>query len=211
MARVQGNRTTTGAVEIEKVQHPAMERGMTSGSFDGDRTRWGPIWGGLITTVSTFLLMEMFVVWVGWLTISAGSGGIASTGRAWITWIVTVIAFFLGGLVAALVSPVRGMFARGIDGFLVWGLGVALMIAGSLVGGGLIFGSIGSTIMRITMLTPSHTGTAANLSGIAGDAQTAAFWAFITLITTAAAAVIGSWLGNTRDPVGYYDRRDNVA
>jgi hypothetical protein len=169
------------------------------------RTTWGPIWGGVLSAASLFLLMEMFTIWVGWVTIRTGPGGIAGTGREWITWIVALIAFFIGGGIATLTSPVRGMAASGINGFLVWALTTSLMLAASLLGAGLLFGGVGGSVARILLLQPGHTVGGANLSAFASGAQTAGFWAFITLITTAAVAILGGWLGTTVDPVGVFD------
>jgi hypothetical protein len=149
--------------------------------------------------------MEMFTIWVGWVTIKTGPGGIAGTGREWITWIVALIAFFLGGVIATLTSPVRGMVASALTGFLVWALTTSLMLGASLLGAGLLFGGVGGTVARILLLQPGHAVGGANLSAFASGAQTAGFWAFITLITTAALAIIGGWLGNTVDPIGVFD------
>jgi hypothetical protein len=155
--------------------------------------------------------MEMFTVWVGWVTIRTGPGGIAGTGREWITWIVAVIAFLVGGVIATLTSPVRGLVASAINGFLVWALTTSLMLAASLAGAGLLFGAVGGTIARVLLLQPGHTLGSTNLSAFASGAQTAGFWAFITLITTAAAAIIGGWLGNTGDPIGFFDERSTIV
>jgi hypothetical protein len=154
--------------------------------------------------------MEMFTIWVGWVTIRTGPGGIAGTGREWITWIVALIAFFIGGGIATLTSPVRGMAASGINGFLVWALTTSLMLAASLLGAGLLFGGVGGSVARILLLQPGHPVGGANLSAFASGAQTAGFWAFITLITTAAVAILGGWLGTTVDPVGVFDESATI-
>jgi hypothetical protein len=155
--------------------------------------------------------MEMFTIWVGWVTIRTGSGGIAGTGREWITWIVALIAFLIGAAITTLTSPVRGMVASAINGFLVWALTTTLMVAASLLGAGLFFGAVGGTVARILLLQPGHAVGGANLGAFAGGAQTAGFWAFITLITTAVAAIIGGCLGATADPLGYFDERGAAA
>ncbi|MBV9280593.1 MAG: hypothetical protein JOZ41_10965 [Chloroflexi bacterium] len=174
------------------------------------RTTWGPIWGGVLSASSLFLLMEMFTIWLGWVTIRTGPSGIAGTGREWITWIVACIAFLIGGAVATLTSPVRGTVASAINGFLVWALATSLMLAASLAGAGLLFGAVGGTIARILLLQPGHAVGGANLGAFASGAQTAGWWAFITLITTAALAIIGGWLGNSVDPIGFFDERGST-
>src|SRR5579872_1676403 len=35
-----------------------------------DRTRWGPIWAGFVTTISTFLIVEAFLLWLGALGVT---------------------------------------------------------------------------------------------------------------------------------------------
>ncbi len=174
-----------------------------------DRARWGPVWAGFVATVSTFVLMEMFVLWVGWVTVSINASGVATSGREWITWIIAVIAFFIGGLVASLTTPLRGTIATAMDGFLVWALTTVVMVAGSVAGGGLLFGSLGGTLAQLSVVTAGR-GSHAVMVGLASDIQTAAFWGFITLITTAAAAILGGWLGDMTGPIGYFSQNETT-
>lgn len=167
------------------------------------RTPWGAIWGGALAAVSLFVLMEMLTIWLGWVTIQSGAGGIAGTGREWITWIVAVIALCAGGAIAGLTSPARSNAGGALSGFLVWALTTAVIVAASLAGAGLFFGAVGGSVARILLLNPGHTVAGTNLGAFATQAQTAGFWAFITLLTTAAAAIIGGWLGRCADPMGY--------
>lgn len=197
---------TTMAGATRMTQGQQLQSG---GMLSQSRVTWGTIWGGTIIIVALFLLMETFTVWVGWVSLNSGSGGIAGTGSEWITWIVAMIAFFLGGLVATSMSSVRGSGATGINGLLVWGLTTALMVGAAMLGAGLVFGAVGATVSRILILQPGTTA-GGNMAAFASGAQTAGFWAFITLITTAIAAIIGGWVGNSFDPLGYLDRNNRA-
>jgi hypothetical protein len=198
---VTGRRTVAPGLETTSVR---TDRAVEA-TLPRNRTSWGPVWGGVLSAASLFFLMEMFTVWVGWVTIRMGPGGIVGTGREWVTWIVAVIAFLIGGAVTTLTSPVRGMVASAINGFLVWALATGLMLAASLVGAGLLFGAIGGTISNVLLLQSGHVATGSSLTALASGAQTAGFWAFITLLTTAVAAVVGGWLGTMVHPVGFFD------
>jgi hypothetical protein len=87
-----------------------------------DRVRWGPIWAGLITTLTTFLLVELLMYSLGLLVVDINPGQANSTGP-WVTAIVGLVAFFAGGWVAGATSALRGSSVGLLNGFLVWGLG----------------------------------------------------------------------------------------
>lgn len=158
-----------------------------------DRVGWGPIWAGLITTLPVFLILELLAYGIGLGLTSAGV-------NAWVTGILVLIAFFIGGWVAGRTSSVRGSSAGLVTGFLVWGLGVTLILALSLFGAGQLFGALG----RI-LASGSQFGTGAsgfNAGDIAGQFRTAAWGGFLSLIVSAAAAMLGSWLGALGRPLG---------
>jgi len=163
-----------------------------------DRTRWGPIWAGFVTTISTFLIVEAFLLWLGALGVTSNASGGLAMNRPWVTWIIAVCAFFLGGLVTAMTSPVRGAFANFLNGLMVWGVATTLIAVVSIFGGGAVFGTVGAMVNHVLSLTGSHHVTPGGVS----DLKTASGWAFWTLLSTAIAAGLGGMLAGFGMPVG---------
>ena len=155
-----------------------------------DRVGWGPIWAGLITTLPVFLILELLAYGIGLGQTSAGV-------NAWVTGILVLIAFFIGGWVAGRTSGVRGSGAGLVTGFLVWGLGVTLILALTLAGAGQLFGAVGRIVA-----VGNVGGAGISSSDLAGAARTAAWGGFLSLIVSAAAAMLGCWLGALGRPLG---------
>lgn len=183
--------TTPYAAGAAPVTMPATTTA-TDASGLRDRVGWGPIWAGLITTLPVFLILEL-------LAYGIGLGLTSGTVNAWVTGILVLIAFFIGGWVAGRTSNVRGGVAGLVTGFLVWGLGVTLILLLSLVGAGQLFGTLGQILASGTQLNP---GAGINPGNVAGDLRTAAWGGFLSLIVSAAAAMLGSWLGALGRPLG---------
>src|SRR6185437_1676645 len=62
-----------------------------------DRVRWGPIWAGVLTTFTIFLVLEFLGIGLGLISLVNGNQGTTS-GIS--TLIAGLIAFFIGGWVA---------------------------------------------------------------------------------------------------------------
>ena len=73
-----------------------------------DQVRWGPIWGGVITTVATLIFLSVLGLAIG-LTVFGPEGGpgVTVAGAVWGV-IITLAAFFLGGYVAGRTAAVSG-------------------------------------------------------------------------------------------------------
>ncbi|GIV95997.1 MAG: hypothetical protein KatS3mg057_0654 [Herpetosiphonaceae bacterium] len=170
-----------------------------------DRARWGAVWAGIITTLTTFMLLELLMYALGLLTIDFAFGG-AQGGQAgqtsgpWVTAIVGIIAFFLGGWVAGATSAIRGTTVGLLNGFLVWGLATVLMFAFSAFGLGSIFGAIGQFLAlgNINFTVPN-----VDPAQVAPMVRNAALWAFLSLLVAALASTIGGWVGTKSAPLGY--------
>ena len=172
-----------------------------------DSVRWGPIWAGLITAITTFILLELLALGLGLLT--PGDGGGAATGI--VSAIIGIIAFFTGGAVAGMTSAVRGAGTGLLNGLMVWALGTVLILALSALGLGQIFGALGNVVGQIS---PSALGGAANSA--ANNAQnvdpqqalsavrSGAMGAFFGLLVSAIASALGGLLGGrSREPIGH--------
>lgn len=67
-----------------------------------DSARWGPIWAGLLTALTTFLLLQLLALGIGIMGIGNNAGG------GWVSAIIGLVTFFTGGAVAGMTSAVRG-------------------------------------------------------------------------------------------------------
>ena len=168
-----------------------------------DSARWGPIWAGLITAITTFLLLQLLALGLGLVGI-----GPNNTGSAWVPAIVGIIAFFTGGAVAGMTSSVRGAATGFLNGFLVWALGTVLILVLSALGLGQIFGALGGVIGQIGLLGPGGVNVPNNPNvdpaQIASAIRTGAISAFFGLLVAAIASALGGFLGGrSNEPIGH--------
>lgn len=160
--------------------------------------QWGPIWGGLISTFAIFMLLETFATGIGLVTTS--NGGLS----AWVTGIVALIAFFVGGWVAQATSVIRGPRAGLLNGLMVWALGIVLAIGLSLFGLSALFGAIGNIVGQFFAAGHTIGSLPTPAAGaVASNAQAAGWGAFFTLLLTAIVAGIGGWVGDLTGPIGW--------
>jgi hypothetical protein len=167
-----------------------------------DAVRWGPIWAGLITTLTIFLILVL-------LAYGLGLGQASPTANAWVTGILALVAFFVGGWVAARTSQVRGSGAGLLTGFLVWALGTTLIVLLSLAGAGRLFGATGQFFGSGGQVTPGVIG--ATPAQIAHAIRMAAWGGFLSLVVSALAAMLGGWLGALGGPIGRFYRARGTA
>lgn len=174
-----------------------------------DSARWGPIWAGLITALTTFLLLQLLAIGLGLIGI-----GPNNTGGAWVSAILGLIAFFVGGAVSGMTSAVRGAVPGLINGFLVWALGTVLILLLSALGLGQIFGALGNVVGQVGVLQSIQQGSASapnvDPSQVASAVRTGALGAFFGLLLAAVSAMIGGLIGGgPREPVGHMARDSN--
>lgn len=171
-----------------------------------DSVRWGPIWAGLITALTAFLLLQLFAIGIGLVDLGPGSEG----GGGWVPALIGLIAFFVGGLVAGLTSAIRGPGPGLLNGFMVWALGTVLILVLSVLGLGQLFGALGNVAGQVGPgalgnAADSARGAAPNVS--AREAETAlrtgAIGAFFGLMFSALASMLGGLFGGRGpDPIG---------
>lgn len=182
-----------------------------------DSARWGAIWAGLIATLATFVLLELLAFGIGILGTVAESPG-ASGFSAWVTAIIGIIAFFTGGSVAGMTSVIRGAAPGIVNGLLVWGLAVVLIVLLSALGLGQLFGALGNVVGQFGVIS-QLTGSGGSLNvpegglnlpqGVSPSEYVAAvrgvaFGAFISLLVAALVSALGGFLGGRTDkPIGH--------
>jgi hypothetical protein len=170
-----------------------------------DRVRWGPIWAGIITALTTFLVLELLMFALGLLTVDINPNTTANSTGPWITAMIGLIAFFFGGWVAGATSAVRGTSVGLLNGFLVWGLGTVLILAFSAFGLGQLLGTLGTAVSRFLALgNPNFSLQLGNIDQeqIAELVRNTAWWAFLSLAISALTAALGGWVGVKSGPLG---------
>ncbi len=164
-----------------------------------DGVRWGPIWAGLLTALTTFILLELMFYAFGWLTLDIGTDELGA--KRWVmTGILALVAFFLGGLVAGATTIWKGLISGLLHGFMVWALGVAAFIALTFFGGSALLGSFGSLAhqvgvgpQQVRSTTHVTNKEADKLAANAKDAAAPAFWG---LLLPLASAMTGGLIGS---------------
>jgi hypothetical protein len=165
-----------------------------------DSVRWGPIVAGVVTAMTTFLLLSLLALGIGITAASGASGDQTQTvglGGAITAAVIGLFAFFLGGVVAGRTSAVVGRPAGALNGFLVWALGVVTILALGAFGLSSILGAAGNIVGQTgvpSVSTPSVDPTAA-----ADTVRNSAIGAFISLAIPAIAAALGGIVGVARD------------
>ena len=206
-----GRRETTGARRVSSADRQGSDNDGDSDSLARrDSTRWGPVWAGLVTALTTFLLLQLLAIGLGLVGIGPqeqGAGGIVPA-------ILGLIAFFVGGLVAGMTSAVRGAVPGLLNGFLVWALGTVAILLLSSLGLGQIFGALGSVVGQVGVLQNIQQGgvNAPNVdpSQVASAVRTGALGAFFGLLLSAVAAAIGGLIGGSpSEPIGHMARDRN--
>jgi cation transport ATPase len=155
-----------------------------------DQVRWGPVWAGLVVALSTFLLLELLSFGLRWLTVGADNGNT----RGWVSGLLGLIAFFLGGLVAGATAMWKHPGTGLLHGIMVWALGVVSIVLIATLGGGALFGSVADTLGQVSNLNrPDLSNVDA---GRALDtARSAARWGTLGLLLSLAAAALGGLTG----------------
>ena len=159
-----------------------------------DAVRWGPIWAGLVVALSSFLLLSLVAIVIGFQVVDTGdvTAQAAQTG-AIITGVLVLFAFLIGGFVAGRTSAVPGRGAGLLNGFLVWALGLVLIVVLTLVGLGEIFGAVGDFFAQLRAL-----GAAAediDREAVVRTLRNTSVIALASMALPALAAAIGGWAG----------------
>ncbi len=214
MDRDRGNRRTPD-LETEPVVDPMpaetveVRQNQAEIAARRDSTRWGPIWAGLITALTTFLLLQLLALGTGLLSINLDPNVVNQT-SAWVSAIIGLIAFFTGGSVAGMTSAVRGTATGLLNGFLVWALGTVLILVLSAMGLAQVFGALGNVAGQLGLVQGLVQGgtnvTNPNIDPqqVLSAVRSGSLWAFFSLLISALAAAIGGWLGGRTDhPIGH--------
>lgn len=160
-----------------------------------DRVRWGPVWAGLVTTLATFLLLTVAAVAVGAGALTAGADtATAGLGGAIASAAIALIAFFVGGVMAGRTAAVMERGYGAVNGFLVWALGLVLILALAAFGLGSLFGAAGQLFAQYQQMG-SATPQGVDPQQAAAAVRDSSLGAFVGMLLPAIAATLGGYLG----------------
>lgn len=133
-----------------------------------DRVRWAAIFAGLFTTVSTFILLSILGLAIGATAFSPGDtlAGFGTGAGIW-SAVSALLAFFIGGLIAARAAAVTGRGNGALNGAMVWIVMIPLALY-------LVSSGIGSTLQTLGGIASTGIQAAAPIvSDVADDVATA--------------------------------------
>lgn len=112
-----------------------------------NRIQWGPIIAGVLGALMVFLLLTVLGIGIGASALGPRSqaGDIGTWAAVW-GGLTAIVAFFVGGWIAAQTAAVDGSFAGLMNGLMVGAAGLLLIIWLTAHGIGNLFGTLGSNV-----------------------------------------------------------------
>ena len=180
---------------------------------------WGAIWAGLFVVLGIHILLGLLGMAVGAMQVDAPGERPSATSlgaAAMIWWTVTsIIALFIGGMIAGHQACVWSKRQGAIHGFILWGLATAVMAfalmttMGALAGGALgAYAGDGGPARRgyfdQRVERPEAPATAEATEPLAEQERAeaakvgkyAAFGLFLVVLLSGGAAILGGYLGS---------------
>jgi hypothetical protein len=165
-----------------------------------DRVRWGAIWAGLVTAIATFLLLSTAAVAIGAQVLDVRDTDQAGMAGGIVSAVIALLAFLAGGFVAGRTAGVVGRGYGALNGFLVWGLGVVLIVALAAFGLGSLFGASGDLFAQYQQMgQPRPEGV--DRQEVVEGIRNSSIGAFIGMLLPALAAAGGGLLGSREEVV----------
>ncbi len=149
---------------------------------DRDRIRWGAVWTGALTTLTTNIVLQLLFFSLGWLDLGTGS----STTALVVSGVLGLVAFLLGGTAAGASALWRRVNDGAVNGVVTWALTTALLLALGLAGGGALLGYLSTVFGGLG---------GAGATGAAAMARHTAGWAVLGLGLSMVASALGGALG----------------
>lgn len=180
-------------------------------NLDRDRVRWGPIWAGLLTALTTLLLLSLLGIAIGLTTANAGEAVARGTapahaGRNSAIWgaISAIIAFLLGGYVAGRTAAIFNRKWGALNGALVFLLAVPVLLWLASQGLGAIAGSLGTFAQGLNVDPNQARDAAQNVTpeqakAAAEAARNTAWGTLLGSLVGLGASALGGSLGTRRE------------
>jgi hypothetical protein len=162
-----------------------------------DRVRWGPIWAGLFTALTTLVVLGLLGLAIGLSSYDAGDP-LSNFGIGAGIWgaVSTLLAFLIGGWLAAHSSAAAGRGSGMLNGAMVWVVTIPLLLYLLSSGVGALMRTAGNVAATGIQAAATSAGAAVDNAspGAVEQAQDAAGDA------TAAAQATATALGNQVTP-----------
>jgi hypothetical protein len=217
-----GGREVNGNAHVTEVRDVAVYDHLEPRRIDTvrDRIRWGPILAGLVTALSTLVVLSVLGLAVG-LTAYEPGDRLQDFGIGAGIWgaVSTILAFLLGGWLAAYTSVVRGRGNGLLNGAMVWAVSIPLILyllgagVGTMLNVGTGVATAAAPVIAEQATPAGADATAATaqaeaqqqvtpqtVAAATDDASQAAWGTLIALLLGLIAAAAGGLLGARTEP-----------
>lgn len=135
-----------------------------------NRIQWGPIFGGIVAALASFLLLTLlgFALGASVLEPRDSTQEISTWAAIWGAFSI-IVAFFIGGWIAARTAAIAGDFAGLMQGMATGAAGLLFIIWLSASGLGNLFGTIGSSVGSIANVAANTVPAAQQATGVNVD------------------------------------------
>jgi hypothetical protein len=125
-----------------------------------DRVRWGPIVAGVFTAIASLIVLTVLGLAIGLAAFDPDDLGTATMGNAAAVWgiISAIIAFMLGGYVAAYSGGVTGTDNGALNGVMVGVASIVLMLWFVGAGLGNVLGAVAGNLDAVMQVGSDLTG-----------------------------------------------------
>lgn len=145
-------------------QYPAPDVNITAANITPtDRVRWGPILAGLFAALSTLAVLSILGIAIAGSAYDPGDNP-RNFGIGAGVWgaVSALLAFFIGGWLAARSAAVRGHNAGVLNGAMVWVVTIPLMLYMLMGGVGALFRTTGQAVSTGVQAASNAAGQVAN-------------------------------------------------
>lgn len=176
-----------------------------------DGVRWGPVWAGLLTSFATLLVLSVLGILIGVAAADPSADQeSASIIGAVVSAVIGLLAFGVGGYVAGNAAGVTSRGWAAFNGFLVWALGLFVILALTVFGLGQLFGAAAQVFNQFRELgavVPNDVNV--DRGQLLETIRNSALGTLLGLLLPALAATIGGLLGGGQDVQTYFAHRRN--
>jgi hypothetical protein len=140
------------------------------------------------------VLLELALFAGGLLTLDLDPAGTSQT-AGWITALVALFSFFVGGMVTGMTARWRRRVDGLLNGVVLWGLGIVAILSLTAFGGGALLGSVAEVSNRLSAAQFPGDAPNFNAEQAFDVARDVAGWSVLFLVLALAAAAIGGAVG----------------